>query len=84
MRRKLAEQHRKAAYEALHGQPPPPPPPPPPPSAAAGGGCNCAPADNGRNVTRDETEFNEYKCRSLLLLSSPSEVMEVAAMGIVI
>ena len=60
MRKRLAEQHRKAAYEALHGQPPPPP------SSAAGGGCNSAAVDSGggRNVTRDETDFNEYKCRS--------------------
>ena len=51
MRKKLAEQHRKAAYEALHGQPPP--------TQAA----NNSTVD--RNVmvgsnNRDKMEFNEY------------------------
>ena len=55
MRKKLAEQHRKAAYEALHGQPPPPASSQPPTS-------NHSRVD--RNVIRDKMEFNEYKCHS--------------------
>ena len=51
MRKKLAEQHRRAAYEALHGQPPPAQAP------------NNSTVD--RNVmvgsnNRDKMEFNEY------------------------
>ena len=66
MRKKLAEQHRKAAYEALHGRPPPPPPPPANNSTAAARAA--ASADSGgRNVIRDRMEFNEYKCHSCFL-----------------
>ena len=64
MRKKLAEQHRKAAYEALHGRPPPPPAN----NSTAAASAAAAGADSGgRNVIRDRMEFNEYKCHSCFL-----------------